>query len=119
MKTILIVEDECRIRKVYGAILISAGYQVLEAKDAIVANEMLKEKDVDLVLLDICLPDVTGDELFDVMGMFYQKVKVIVTSVYPLEKQKLMMMGAADYHDKSHGPDELLQKVGAVLSGKG
>jgi DNA-binding NtrC family response regulator len=115
MKTILVVDDESRIRRIYSTLLDAEGYNVIDTGSAIDANEILKTERVDLVLLDLRMPDVNGNILYDVLGVFYKKVKVIVSSVYHIDRQKKIIPHAAEYHDKSQGIDILLDKIQAVL----
>lgn len=119
MSTILIVDDEIRIRHAYRIFLSHEGYRVLEAKNADAANEILKRYPVDLVLLDLRMPQANGVMLYDVMQLFHQKVKVIITSVYPVEEQKKFVAGALDYFDKSHGLLELFSKIRTALENTG
>jgi DNA-binding NtrC family response regulator len=116
MKKILVVDDEARMRRIYKALFSVEGYQVIEAPGAAEANEALKKDEIDLVLLDLRMPDVNGNILFDVMKMFHKKVQVIVSSVYHVEKQKKIVRGASDYYDKSQGIDILLRKVRRLLA---
>ena len=118
MKTILITDDERRIRTIYGRFLKGEGFNVIEAEDAIDANEILKKEKVDLVMLDIKMPEVDGTALYDVIKIFHKEMKVIVTSVYPLDEQRQIIKGAADYYDKSQGTDVLLKKVKRALGDK-
>jgi len=111
MRTILIVDDQSRIRETYRQILLKDGYYVLEASTADEANEILKNETVDLMLLDIKMPGVSGKILYEIRKMFHQDTKVIVCSVYPLEDQKQIIQGAHDYFDKSEGLNALRQKV--------
>ena len=115
MKTILVVDDETRIRFIYNRFLTLEGFNVLEASSCIDANEILKREHVDLILLDLRLPEVKGHTLYDVIQMFHPRTKVIVSSVYHLERQKEIIPGATDYFDKSQGIDALLTKIRQVL----
>ncbi|NOX97939.1 MAG: response regulator [Nitrospirae bacterium] len=115
MKTILIVDDEKRIRSLYTQLFSKEGFRVIATSKATDANEILLREKVDIMLLDINMPGVDGSELHEVMNLFHKKVKVIVCSVYPLEDQKEIVEGAAGYYDKSQGLRELLKKVKAVL----
>jgi len=118
MAKILIVEDEERIRVLLADFLTTEGYETFQAADANDANEFLKKKDVDLVLLDIKMPDVDGGELYEIMQLFHKKVKVIVSSVYPVEEQRKSIIGACDYYEKSQGIDVLLSKIENALNVK-
>ena len=117
MNTLLIVDDEAHIRYLYHIFFAQEGYRVLEAKDANAANEILKQQPIDVVLLDLRMPQANGGTLYEVMQLFHRKVKVIVSSVYPIEHQKRLVAGAVDYFDKSQGLLQLLTKVQAVLQG--
>ena len=115
MKTILIVEDEARIGRAYKMLLTADGYNVIGVSSAEEANEILKRQAVDLVLLDLRMPDVSGDILYEVMQLFHKKTKVMVSSVYHVDKQRELIQEAADYYDKSQGIAELLKKIRALL----
>jgi CheY-like chemotaxis protein len=116
MHTILVVDDEVRIRKVYRQLLEQRGYKVLTALDAVRAREILNEQPVDLVLLDIKMREVSGDELYEITQTFHSNVQVIVSSVYPQDEQKRRIEGAVDYYDKSESIQTLLGKIERVLS---
>ena len=110
-KTILIVDDEEQIVRVFSWLLKKEGYQVLSAGTCVEARELLKRSPVNLVLLDINMAEVDGPTLFDIIQAFHPGVKVVVSSVYPLEEQRQRIKGAADYYDKSAGLPELLKKI--------
>ena len=111
MTRILIVDDEERVRNIYSAMLRNEGFNVLEAPDAVEASIILNREPVDIMLLDIKMPQVYGIVFYDVIQSFHQKVKVIVASVYPVDEQKKIIRGATDYFDKAQGVDALLEKV--------
>ncbi len=112
---ILIVDDEVRIRRVFCKIMQREGYSVLEAGNAKDAYDLLLENPVDLILLDINMMEVDGTVLYEVAQMFCSKSKIIVASVYPLDDQKILIKGAADYYDKSDSLQVLIRKVKRVL----
>ena len=114
-KTILIVDDEERIRKVYSTIFAREGFRVLQSPDAATANEMLVRQDVDLILLDINMAQVDGTVLYDLIQVFHRKAKVIVSSVYPLEDQRHLIEAATDYYDKAESITLLIRKVRDAL----
>ena len=115
MKTILVVDDEERIRSVYVKVLQREGFRVLEAATASDANDLLLRNPVDLILLDINMIEVDGTVLYEIAQTFHQKTKVIVSSVYSLEDQKKLVKGAADYYDKSDSIKVLVQKVNEIM----
>lgn len=112
---ILIVDDEERIRSVFVKIMQREGFDVLEASGAGEAYDLLLENAVDLILLDINMMNVDGTVLYEIAQMFCEKSKIIVTSVYPLEDQKKLIQGAADYYDKSDSLQILIRKVNRLL----
>lgn len=114
MIRILIVEDEDKVRKLHVELLENEGYEVVGVSDAVQASEILIKKHFDIILLDINLPHVFGSVLFDLMQVFHKSIKVIVTSVYPVEEQRKIMKDAADYYDKAQGVDILLDKIKKV-----
>ncbi len=115
MKTILIVDDEARIRTIYTKLLERRGYLILNAENAVKAREMIINHDLDLILLDVNLGDVDGTDLYEVAAMFHPAIKVIVTSVYPLSDQKRLIPKAVGYYDKSERVGFLLEKIDTVL----
>lgn len=112
---ILIVDDEERIRSVFVKIMQREGFEVIEAAGAGEAYDLLLENAVDLILLDINMMNVDGTVLYEIAQVFCEKSKVIVTSVYPLEDQKKLIRGAADYYDKSDSLKILIEKVNRLL----
>jgi DNA-binding response OmpR family regulator len=91
------------------------GFDVIEAAGAGEAYDLLLENSVDLILLDINMMNVDGTVLYEIAQVFCEKSKVIVTSVYPLEDQKKLIQGAADYYDKSDSLQILIEKVNRLL----
>ena len=115
MKRILIVDDEKKIRQIYSRLLIGEGFEVIEKSNAMEASEVLVRENIDLVLLDINMPEVDGGVLYEVMQLFHKKTKVIVTSVYPLDEQRRLIAEAVDYYDKSQSMEMLMVKVKEAL----
>lgn len=115
MKKILIVDDQERIRRLYKLVFAKKGYLVLEAENTDKANETIKKVNIDLMLLDIKMPEADGTILYEITRVFHKGIKVIVSSVYPLDDQKNLIKGAVDYYDKSEGIKVLKEKVRRAL----
>ncbi len=115
MKKVLIVDDETKIRELYARLLRAVGLTVLEATDAWEATDLLMKQKVDLVLLDLNMPEVDGKEMFDVIQEFNPQMEIIVFSVYPVDQQKKILSQATEYFDKSEGPFNLLEKMNHIL----
>ncbi len=115
MNKILIVDDEEKIRDVYLRLLVQAGFIVRSASNAQQATNILVREPIDLVLLDIKMPRIDGRDVFEVIESNHPEAKVIISSVYPIEKQKEMIPNAVNYYDKSEWPLRLLEKVNQAL----
>ncbi|MDP8266815.1 MAG: response regulator [Candidatus Aceula meridiana] len=116
MKTILVVDDKERIRRTYNSVFTKEGYRVLEASNADEANDVVTSNKIDLMLLDIEMPDVNGTILYDVTKLFRKDLNIIVSSVYSLDDQRFLIKNADDYFDKSEGIKVLKEKVSRALS---
>jgi DNA-binding response OmpR family regulator len=116
-KRVLIVEDEERIRSIYRSALAATGCAVLEAATAGEGYDLLQRVWVDLVILDIRMPEVDWAALGEVVRQFFRGSKLLVASVYPVEDQRNMVPGAVDYFDKTEGIEVLVEKVLRHLEG--
>lgn len=113
MKTILIVDDDLHIGNMVEEVLTKEGYKVLRAYSGTEAVLLLSQKKPDLVLLDLMLPGLSGEEVL-------QKIKgipVIVVSakVDVDDKVDLLLGGAADYITKPFHTKELLARIAVQL----
>ncbi len=101
---ILVVDDQLYIRELLKDILSSKGYRVLLADDGLSGLEMYKlhQDEIDLVILDIIMPKLNGDEVYTRLKEIDPNIKVIVTSgfVQPDVIQKLKKLGINGYIKK-------------------
>lgn len=111
MKSALIIDDERKIRTMYGNVLAREGYEIYEADSAEIANEFNKWVDMDLILLDIRMPSVSGRDFFEIVDTFHRRPRTIICSVYPEDEQRKLVPGADEYFDKSEGIEQLLKKI--------
>lgn len=90
---ILLVEDDLDLQDLYASMLEGNGYEIVQAYDGVDALERLEEGGADLILLDIILDAMMGDE-------FYMRIKqdarfagipVVVVSVLPVERCQRML----------------------------
>lgn len=116
MKKILIIDDEYRIGQSYKALLSEEGFDVKHASSAQEATNLLIREHFDLVLLDINMPEINGKVMYEVIREYDRNMKVIVSSVYPIEEQIQAILGASAYHNKSQGVDILVAKIKEVLN---
>jgi two-component system, chemotaxis family, chemotaxis protein CheY len=113
-KQVLVVDDEIKIRKNYGQIFSSMGFDVATASNAVVAQDLLVHNQFDIVLLDINMAEVDGSILFEVMRAFHKNLKIIISSVYPIDEQKDRIRDADGYFDKSDDKDVLVSLVSSL-----
>lgn len=112
-KTILIVDDDIDIGNIEEEVLSSAGYRVLRAYSGTEALLLLENTRPDLILLDLMLPGLTGEEVLPrTEGI---PVIVISAKVDIQDKVDLLLGGAADYMTKPFNTKELLARVAVQL----
>ena len=118
MKTILIADDEERIRKLVGDFLKRAGYSVMEAEDGDSAFRIFEsnKKILDLIIIDIMMPGLNGWELCRKIRET-SNVPVIILSARSEEFDELTgyESGADDYVTKPFSPIILVKRVEALL----
>ncbi len=114
--TVLVVDDEELIRNVIREYLENDNYQVLEASDGVEALRIVREKIIDLVILDIMMPKKDGYTTLKEMREI-KTVPVIMLSARGEEYDKLhgFDLGIDDYITKPFSPKELMARVKAVL----
>lgn len=113
---ILVVEDERNITSMIQTVLETSGYQVLTAQRCQQGILMLTSHVPDLVLLDLGLPDLDGEE-FIRAARSSSAIPIIVLSARTEEADKVsaLDLGANDYITKPFGTAELLARVRASL----
>ena len=114
---ILVIDDEPPIRKLLRMGLSSQGYHVLEAADGRAALDTVGRDRIDLVILDLGLPDMKGHELLRVIRERDDTVPIVVLSSRGDETGKVEAfdLGADDYVTKPFGMNELLARLRAAL----
>ena len=113
---ILIVDDEDDIRELLVAYLEKEGYQVFQAEDGEKAVQVAREKQPDVVILDIMLPKMNGLEVLSTLRR-ESDVYVLMLTAKTEEVDKLvgLNMGADDYLTKPFSPRELVARVNAAM----
>ncbi len=113
---VLIAEDEERLRKIIRTYLQRDGYEVIEAKNGQEAIDLLDENVVDLVILDVMMPEVDG---WSVLRHLRNEsdLPVIMLTARGDEEDKLFgfELGAEDYMTKPFSPRELMARVRVVM----
>lgn len=121
-ETILLAEDDEMVRGIAQRILSTAGYRVLVAADGKEALELFEQhRDaIDLVLLDVVMPRMSGREAFEIMRRQRPDLKVLFASGYSESAihKNFVLDGTLRLLQKPYTRGPLLQAVRAVLEGK-
>ncbi len=115
-KRILVVDDEQKIVEVVKSYLEHSGYEVYEAYNGKQGLEMFEKIDPSLIVLDLMLPDVTGEEICKKIRK-QSRVPIIMLTAKVEEEDILkgLDIGADDYVTKPFSPKQLVARVTAVL----
>jgi two-component system, OmpR family, KDP operon response regulator KdpE len=114
--TILVIEDEKPIRKVFSIALESADYKVVECDNGSEGIRLATSVRPELILLDLGLPDMDGKDVIEsVRG--WSQTPIIVCSVRSNDEEviKAFSLGADDYVTKPFNPEVLLARIQANL----
>ncbi len=116
MTRVLVVEDERNLREPLVYLLQKEGYDVIEAEDGNVALENFRNLGADLILLDLMLPGLSGNEVCRIIRAESQ-VPIIMVTAKDTEIDKVvgLEIGADDYVTKPYSTRELLARMKAVL----
>ncbi|MGC5324723.1 response regulator [Brevibacillus sp. SYSU BS000544] len=116
MTNILIVDDDSHIRELVRLILRKEGFDIHEAADGVEALAMLEEKKMDMVILDIMMPNMDGWTLCKELRKLYDLPLLMLTAKgETTQKVKGFELGADDYLVKPFEPLELVARVKALL----
>jgi CheY-like chemotaxis protein len=121
-ETVLFVDDEDMIIEIAEEIFEQLGYKVLTArsgKEAIEIYEKNKEQ-IDIVLLDMIMPDMSGSDTYDKMKKIDPDIKVLLSSGYSINGQatEIMDRGCNGFIQKPFKMKELSQKLREILDKK-
>ncbi len=107
--TILIVEDEEKMRRLFDLVLRPEGYHLLQADSGEAALKLLEEGGVDLVLTDLQMAKVSGLEVLEHVTKDYPELPVVIITGYGTVKSAVeaVKKGAFDYISKPVDNDEL------------
>ncbi len=115
--TILVVEDEASITEMLKIGFLYEGYRVESAEDGSTALRILTHKTIDVIILDIMLPDIDGFKVCQSIRKRDSDIPIIMlTAKREIEdKVKGLNLGADDYLTKPFSFEELLARVRALL----
>jgi len=114
---ILVVEDEQKIRTALIDFLEFHGFDVEQASDGLQAERIVSDKKFDLILLDLMLPKISGEQLCTRWRQGGLQTPIIMLTAKGQEKEKIagLDIGADDYITKPFSLEELLARIKAVL----
>lgn len=115
-KTILVVEDEIRIRFLMRDYLLKEDYTILEAENGQAALDIFKEQNIDLIILDIMMPIMDGyTTLKKIREVSTVPVIMLTAKGEEIDKLQGYEFGADDYMTKPFSPKVLIAKAKALL----
>ena len=114
---VLIIDDEPNVRLTYRVTLETEGFEVQEASDASAALRELADKDFDLAILDMRMPEMDGLELLESMRERNIQTPVVIITAYGdvPHAVRAMKLGAIDFLQKPLTPEALRSAVGEIL----
>ena len=113
---ILVVDDESDIRKIIRLILEKKGYSVVEAANGVVAVDTVREGNVDLVLMDIMMPKMSGvDATLSIREFSSVPILFLTAKSLERDKESAYHSGGDDYLVKPFSAAELVMKVESLL----
>ncbi len=116
-ESILVVEDEEKIRSALADFLEFHNFEVTQAADGLEAERAVDQRRFDLILLDLMLPKISGEQLCYKWRGDGLQTPIIMLTAKGQEKEKVsgLNLGADDYITKPFSLEELLARVNAVL----
>ncbi|MED1203249.1 response regulator transcription factor [Heyndrickxia acidicola] len=118
MATVLIVDDDPNIRELVRVFLAREGFSIVEAEDGKEALKVCEKERVDLLILDIMMPNMDGWEVCREIRSYYSDslpILMLTAKGTTAEKLKGFEIGTDDYMVKPFEPEELIARVKALL----
>ena len=121
-ETVLLIDDDEMVAEVGKQMLKCFGYEVVSANSGNGALEVYRENQdrIDMVILDMILPDMGGGDTYDRLKEINPGIKVLLASGYDKDYQGsgIMERGCDDFIQKPFNLNELLEKIKGVLTSK-
>lgn len=117
MFNIMVVEDNLNTRKLMEAVLLENGYNPILAKDGIDALEILDRKHIDLIILDIMMPNMDGYEFTKTLREGKCNIPILMVTAKEdiSDKKKGFILGTDDYMVKPVDEEEMILRIRALL----
>jgi DNA-binding NtrC family response regulator len=113
---VLIVDDEPSVRLVFRTTLESSGYDVSEASDGQAALDLIQEREFDVVLLDLRMPQLGGMEILERLRAVDSEIPVAMITAHGSipDVVSALRLGAVDFIAKPLSPEKLREAVRRV-----
>ncbi|MBC8319641.1 MAG: response regulator [Bacteroidetes bacterium] len=120
MGKILVVDDEKNIRDVFKRALENAGHEVMVAENGVIGQQLYMRNNIDIIILDIIMPDQEGIETIIKLKAVDSNVKIIAVSGGGMGNAKnylynALKLGARAVFEKPVNFEELIKKVNFLL----
>lgn len=114
---ILVADDDRNTRRYMQAVLEDAHYTVTTAKDGAEALDILGREHIDLIVLDVMMPEMDGYELTRELREAQDNIPILMVSArqLPADKKKGFLVGTDDYMTKPVDEEEMLLRIRALL----
>lgn len=118
MKTVLIVEDDRNLRRLYKAELEADGYRVILAENGLQAKERVSKEVPDIVVMDIRMPVKDGLDAMAEILRDHGKVPIILNTAYSSYQDDFLTWAADAYIIKSADLEPLKRKIREILEAR-
>ena len=117
MFQILVVDDDKNTRMLFKAVLEAENYSVLTAEDGVQALKVMDENHVDLVVLDVMMPNMDGYAFTRTLREGNDNLPILMVSdkQLPADKKQGFLVGTDDYMTKPIDEEEMLLRIRALL----
>jgi len=117
MFKILIVEDDTNTRKLMCAVLKQNGFETVQAEDGVAALAVMDKEHVDLIVLDLMMPNMDGYELTRQIRLAWESLPILMVTAKqePKDKRQGFIVGTDDYMTKPVDEQEMVLRIKALL----
>ena len=118
MKRILLIEDNEDNAFLFRTLLATRDYELIEARTGLQGVELANSEEIDLVLMDIQLPDINGLEATKrIRESQGEKLAIIAVTSYAMtgDRERCLAAGCNGYIEKPINPESFLQEIDAIL----
>ena len=122
--TVLIVDDEAEVREMYVPFFASKGYESLAARNGKEAIEILRTKKIDLIILDLSMPEMTGEEVMREMvaNDKWRKIPIIIDTALAASTPRVKLINKEfegkldfDFFQRPTSLEELSKAIKRIL----